>query len=200
MKRVAIYTRVSTSDQNPEMQLKELREFAGKRGFLIFREYMDQTTGKVEKRRKDPSYRELLADAHRKRFDIVLVWKFDRFARSLGALIDALNTFSSLDIDFISCTQAVDTTTPMGKFFFHLVGAFAEFERELILERTRAGLANARSKGVILGRPRNRKIEQSVIELRHQGLSVRKIAAATGRSAAGVRKILKLRTVEAILG
>ncbi len=127
--RVAIYARVSTGEQNPELQLRELRDYAERRGFTVHREYMDQASG----------------DVRRRRFDCVLVWKYDRFARSLGALITALQEFRDLGVDFISHTQAIDTTTPMGRLFFHVIGSFAEFERDVIVERVRAGLANARS-------------------------------------------------------
>lgn len=190
MTRAALYARVSTPDQSPEMQLAELRRYAGARGFQIVREYFDVVTGQVSRKRYAPEYRALLADAHRKRFDVVLVWKFDRFARSLTALIDALQTFSALQIDFISCTQQIDTTTPMGRLFFHLVGSFAEFERELIVERSRAGLANARAKGVRLGRPRHPEVERRVRELKRQGKSLRQIGAVVSRSPANVRTIL----------
>jgi len=190
MKRAALYARVSTADQNPEMQLTELRRYAAQRHFEIVREYCDVVTGKVQRNRKDPDYRALLADAHRKRFDVVLVWKFDRFARSLTALIDALQTFSALQIDFISCTQQIDTTTPMGRLFFHLVGSFAEFERELIVERSKAGLANAKANGVQLGRPRHPDVERRVRELKQRGKSLRQIGRVVSRSPANVRMIL----------
>jgi DNA invertase Pin-like site-specific DNA recombinase len=118
MKLVAIYARVSTSDQNPEAQLIELRSYAAQRNFTVFKEYVDQVTGAVSKRKRAPAYNELLADARRLRFRCVLVWKFDRFARSLVALLDALQTFEHLGIDFVSVTQQIDTTTPMGRLFF----------------------------------------------------------------------------------
>ena len=142
--RVAIYARVSTSEQSPELQLRELRDYAGRRGFVVHREYVDQASGDVRRRKWAPEFDALMVDARRRRFDCVLVWKYDRFARSLGALIAALQEFRDLGVDFISHTQAIDTTTPMGRLFFHVIGFFAEFEREVIVERVRAGLANAR--------------------------------------------------------
>ena len=122
-------------------------------------------------------------------FDVVVVWKFDRFARSITALIEGLKEFQSLGIDFISQTEDVDTTTPMGRLFFHIVGAFAEFERELIVERVNAGLDNARANGVKFGRPRLPG-EDGVLKRYAKGESLGTIATATGRSWHGVRKVL----------
>ncbi len=192
--RVAIYARVSTGEQNPEAQLRELRAYAEHRGFLVTREYIDQASGDVRRRRRAPEFEALMADARRRRFDCVLVWKYDRFARTLGALIAALQEFRDLGVDFISHTQAIDTTTPMGRLFFHVIGSFAEFEREVIVERVKAGLANARAKGKRLGRPvKDPGAADRVVALRANGMSLRVIAAAEGMSASGVRKML-LRT------
>ena len=150
---MAIYARVSTGEQNPELQLRDLRDYAERRGFIVHREYVETVTGDVRRRKRAPEFEAMMADARRGRFDCVLVWKYDRFARSLGALVAALQEFRDLGIDFISHTQAIDTTTPMGRLFFHVIGSFAEFERDVIVERVRAGLANARAKGKRLGRP-----------------------------------------------
>ena len=132
---VAIYARVSTSDQSAESQITALRDFANRRGYTVYREYVDHVTGVVSKRKqgKGTEYQALMHDAKQKRFDVVLVWKFDRFARSLKALIEGLQLFQALKINFISVTQDIDTTTPMGVFFFQIVGAFAELEREMIV-------------------------------------------------------------------
>lgn len=127
-----------------------------------------------------------MADAAHRAFDCVLVWKYDRFARSLAVLVSALQQFSTLGIDFISYTQNIDTTTPMGRLFYHVIGSFAEFEREMIVERVRAGLANARAKGKSLGRPKDRSAELRGVALREQGLSLREIANRENRSASGV--------------
>jgi len=175
---VAIYARVSTGEQSPELQLRELRDYAGRRGFTVHREYVDQASGDVRRRQRAPEFDALMADARRRRFDCVLVWKYDRFARSLGALIAALQEFRDLGVDFISHTQAIDTTTPMGRLFFHVIGSFAEFEREVIVERVRAELANARAKGKRLGRPvRDPGAQARVVALKGEGLSLRQIAA-----------------------
>jgi DNA invertase Pin-like site-specific DNA recombinase len=190
--RVAIYARVSTGEQNPELQLRELRDYAERRGFIAHREYVEKVTGDLRRRKRAPEFEAMMADARRGRFDCVLVWKYDRFARSLGALVAALQEFRDLGIDFISHTQAIDTTTPMGRLFFHVIGSFAEFERDVIVERVRAGLANARAKGKRLGRPvRDPAAEQRVLALkRDEGLSLRQIAAREGLSPSGVRKML----------
>lgn len=189
--KVAIYARVSTSDQNPEAQLSQLREYAAARNFSVHREYVDQVTGAVEKRKRHTAYDELLSDARMLKFRCVLVWKFDRFARSLPALLDALQTFQALGIDFISATQAIDTTTPMGRLFFSMVGAFAEFERELIAERSRMGIESARRKGVVFGRPRDPDVEARIRRLKERGVGIRAIATAVSRSPAGVLRILE---------
>ena len=192
---VAIYARVSTNEQNPEAQLLALREYANRRGFEVYKEYVDHVSGDAERRRakrqSDSAYRALMEDAGRRKFDCVLVWKYDRFARSLSILIAALQQFSSLGIDFISYTQNTDTTTAMGRLFYHVIGSFSEFEREMIVERVKAGLANARAKGRILGRPRNRSAESRILALHKTGLSLRAIAQREHRSASGVLQILR---------
>lgn len=193
MKRVAIYARVSTADQNPDPQLGALMDYAARRGLLVVGQFVDTVTGDLVRRRhakRDPAFQELMKAAFERRFDCVLVWKYDRFARSLSGLVEALQTFAALGVDFISITQDIDTTTPMGRFFFHVIASFAEFERELIVERTRAGLDHARSRGVVFGRPRDRALEARVVELRESGLSLRAIAERVRRSPAGVLKIV----------
>ena len=192
---VAIYARVSTGEQNPEAQLLALREYAARRGFSIYKEYVDRVSGNLERRRakrqNDGAYRELMDEAGRRSFDCVLVWKYDRFARSLSILVAALQQFSTLGIDFIIYTQNIDTTTAMGRLFYHVIGSFAEFEHEMIVERVRSGLANARAKGKSLGRPKDRSAELRIIDLRKQGLSLREIAHREERSASGVLQILR---------
>src|SRR5713101_56414 len=152
--RAAIYARVSTigNGQSPEMQLRELREYCERRGWQIAGEYVDSGISGAKDSR--PELNRLLADAHRRRFDSVVVWKFDRFARSVSHLLRALETFKALGIEFVSLSEQVDTSTPMGKMVFTVLGAVAELERSLIVERVKAGLRNARAKGRRLGRPR----------------------------------------------
>lgn len=196
-RKVAIYARVSTADQNPEAQLVVLRDYAVRRGFTIYKEYVDWVTGDVMKRqrRQKPSaraYHALIHDVNRRVVDCVLVWKYDRFARSLSVLVSALQHFRTLGVDFISYTQDIDTTTPLGQLFFHIVASFAEFERTVIADRVRAGIAHARAQGKILGRPERRPgVGVQMAALRQQGLSLRAIARREGYSPAGVLKILR---------
>src|SRR5262249_55534808 len=152
--RVAIYARVSTSNngQDPTMQTRELREYAERRGWTVAGEYVD--TGISGTKEKRPELDRLMAEAHRRKFDVVAVWKFDRFARSVSHLLRALDTFRVLGIEFVSLSESLDTATPAGRMVFTVLGAVAELERSLIVERVKAGLRNARSKGKHLGRPR----------------------------------------------
>jgi DNA invertase Pin-like site-specific DNA recombinase len=179
----AIYARVSTlNGQNPEMQLRELREYCQRRGWTAALEYVDLgISGAKEKR---PQLDRLLADAHRRHFDAVVVWRFDRFARSVSHLLRALETFRSLGIEFVSLSEQVDTSTPAGKLVFTVLGAVAELERSLITERVRAGIRNARAKGKRLGRPRSGVDVAEIRRLRTQGASWRAVGAALGVSAA----------------
>ncbi len=133
------------------MQTRELVEYCERRGWKVTDEYVDLgISGAKEKR---PELDRMMADAHRRRFDAVAVWKFDRFARSVSHLLRALETFRALGIEFVSLSEHVDTSTPMGKMVFTVLGAVAELERSLIVERVKAGLRNARAKGKRLGRP-----------------------------------------------
>jgi len=169
--QAAIYARVSTSNngQSPEMQLRELREFCERRGWSVSEEYVDVgISGSKEDRAE---LNRLMADAHRRRFDAVVVWKFDRFARSVSHLLRALETFKALGIDFVSLSEQVDTSTPTGKMVFTVLGAVAELERSLIAERVRAGIRNARAKGKRLGRPRIAVDCARIAALRAQGHS-----------------------------
>jgi len=145
--RAAIYTRVSTAAQDPEPQLAALREYVKQRGFVLHKEYVDRVTGdfaKRKKKNKDLAYQELMADVDKRLVDCVIVWKFDRFARSLNVLINALEHFKSVGVDFIIYTQSIDTTTAMGRLFYNIIGSFSDFKRELVVERVNAGLANAK--------------------------------------------------------
>ena len=169
--RAALYARVSTANngQDPTMQTRELREYCQRRGWEIAGEYVDVGISGTKERR--PELYRLLADAHRRRFDAVVVWKFDRFARSVSHLLRALETFKALGIEFVSLSEQVDTSTPTGKMVFTVLGAVAELERSLIVERVKAGLRNARAKGKRLGRPRLVVDRAAIARLRAQGLS-----------------------------
>ena len=173
--RVGIYARVSTTDkgQDPETQLAELREYSRRRGFKVVGEFVDLASGRDDTR---PRYRELLELARRRRVDVVLVWRYDRFARSLSALVNALSDFQARGVDFISHQEDVDTTTPHGKLFFALVSGFAEFESSLISERVRAGMARAKKQKKRISRPPLDDARQGEIrKLQKEGHSLRTI-------------------------
>ena len=153
IKRVALYARVSTlNNQDPEMQVGELREYADRRGWQISEEYIDRgVSGSKESR---PALNRLMTDASSRRFDAILVWKIDRFGRSLKHLVNSLAELAALGVAFTSLRDNRDLSTPSGRLMCHLLAAMAEFERALIQERVRAGIRNARAKGKRLGRPR----------------------------------------------
>jgi DNA invertase Pin-like site-specific DNA recombinase len=148
--RAAVYTRVSTSDQSTDAQRRELLELCGRRQWTI-QEFTDTMTGAAASR---PGLDALMDACRRGRVDVVVVWKFDRFARSSKQLLDALADFDALGIQFVSHQEAIDTTTSLGRFFFQVVAAFAELERSMIGDRVRSGLAAAKARGQTLGRPR----------------------------------------------
>jgi DNA invertase Pin-like site-specific DNA recombinase len=176
MKRICLYARVSTTNhqQDPELQLGELRTYAETRNLKITEEYIDLgVSGSKESR---PALNRLIADARQRKFDAVLVWKLDRFARSLRHLVNALAEFESLGIAFVSLRDNLDLSTPAGRLMFQIVGAMAEFERALIQERVKAGLQNARNKGRRLGRPRVIVDASKIAHLRASGASWRAIS------------------------
>ena len=187
MKTAALYARMSTMDQNCEVQLQDLRRYASQR-FAQYNEYIDVGVSGAQRHR--PQLDALMKDARKRLFGVVLVWKFDRFARSLKHLIESLAEFSSLGIDFVSYTEGVDTTTPTGQLLFHIVGAVAQFEQDLIAERVRAGMAHARAMGKRIGRPRAKVDVEAVRNLRSQGKSLRNIATALGVPISRVRRAL----------
>ena len=173
---VALYARVSTlhGQQDPEMQLSELREYAIRRGLSVHEEYVDKgVSGSKESR---PALNRLMAHAQRCRFDAVLVWKIDRFGRSLKHLVNSLADLSAYGIAFISLRDNLDLSTPSGRLMFQIIGAMAEFERALIQERVRAGLRNAKAKGKRIGRPRQIVNSSKILQLRAEGLPWRTIS------------------------
>jgi len=180
MKRAVIYARVSTLRQDESMQLVDLRELAQRHKWDIVTEYIDRgVTGSKESREE---LDKLMKDAKRKRFDVVMVWRFDRFARSMRHLVTALDEFRVLEIDFVSHQEAIDTSTPIGRVLFGVIAAMAEFERELIRERVKAGLENAKRKGVQLGRHETRFDVDEAIILRKEGVSWGEISKRLGVS------------------
>jgi len=179
-RRVAIYARVSTQDQDPQMQLRELRTYAKLRTFTVAHEFIDHVSGATSER---PELSKLWQAARARKIDTVLVWKFDRFARSTKQLIDALEEFRHLGVDFISITEQIDTSSPMGKAMFTVISAIAEFERSLISERVRSGIAKARAQGKQHGRPKTGvETIKEIKRLRRQGMSLSKIAKQLGVS------------------
>jgi len=177
--RVALYARVSTlNGQNPEVQLAELREYAGQRGWEVAGEYIDEGVSGSKVSR--PALNRLMADAHRRRFAVLLVWKIDRFGRSLRHLVNALADLDALGVSFVSLRDNLDLGTPSGRLMFQVVGAMAEFERALTQERVRAGLRLARSRGKRLGRPRAGVNPEQVSAMRQQGDSWRVISERLG--------------------
>ena len=191
--RVAIYARVSTTNgQSPEMQLSDLREYASRRGWEVFAEYVDNGVSGAKESR--PELNRLMADAHRRHFDVVLCWKVDRFGRSLKHLVNALADLDSYGIAFVSLRDNLDLSTPSGRLMFQIIGAMAEFERSLIQERVRAGLRNAKLRGKKLGRPPLALDCSRIARLRASGASIRTISAQLGVSASTVHKTLQQRT------
>ena len=178
----AIYARVSTLNggQDPTMQTRELEEYCQRRGWEVFDCYIDNgVSGKKDSR---PQLNRMMQDAYERRFSVVVVWRFDRFARSVSHLLRALETFNALGVQFVSLSEQVDTSTPTGKMVFTVLGAVAELERNLIVERVRAGLRHARAKGKRLGRPKKLVDAAQIISLRAAGNSWRTIAKRMGVS------------------
>jgi DNA invertase Pin-like site-specific DNA recombinase len=187
--QVALYARVSTlNNQDPELQLAELRDYAGRRGWEIVEEFIDQGVSGCRESR--PALNRLMTDASRRRFDAVLVWKIDRFGRSLKHLVNALAEFAALGVAFISLRDNLDLSTPSGRLMFQIIGAMGEFERALIQERVRAGLRNARAKGRRLGRPRVIVDAWRIASLREQGRSWSQIKEQTGVSKGTAQRAL----------
>lgn len=180
--RVAIYARVSTVNhgQDVSLQTRDLEQFAQARAWYLVDSYIDVgISGTKDKR---PELNRLMSDAHKRRFDVVLVWKLDRFGRSLRHLVNALAEFESLGISFVSLSDNLDLSTASGRLMFNIIGAMAEFERELIRERVKAGMKNARAKGTRIGRPRVEVDSAQIARLRASGASLRTIAARLGIS------------------
>ena len=172
--RVAIYARVSTKDQSCGLQIRDLKAYCAARKFMIFREYID--AGESGAKNSRPELNNLMADARKRKFDSVVVWRFDRFARSTKHLLLALEEFRSLGIQFISYQENIDTTSPLGQALFTIVSAVAQLERDLIRERVNAGLRHARACGKQLGRPRRIVDRDEIVRLKAEGASLREIA------------------------
>jgi DNA invertase Pin-like site-specific DNA recombinase len=197
--RAAIYARVSTSKQDegnakkrtqsPEMQLRDFHEYAQRRGWEIAGEYVDEGISGAKDSR--PSLDRMMSDAHKRKFDVVVVWKFDRFARSVSHLLRALETFKALGIEFVSLNEQVDTSTPTGKMIFTVLGAVAELERSLIAERVKAGIRTARAKGRRWGRKPVDIDREEVRRLRAADVPFAEIARQLGTSVGSVFRAAK---------
>src|SRR5271169_6645497 len=187
MKRAAIYARVSTNNgQNPEMQLSELRAYCEKRGWEAVGEFVDVGVSGAKERR--PALDRLLILCRKRLVDAVVVYRYDRFARSLRQLVNALEEFRSLGIEFISLQEGVDTSTPNGRLVFGIFASIAEFERELIRDRVKSGIAAARSRRKRLGRPRLTVDAARIASLRDSGASWSAIARYFGLSAGTAKR------------
>ncbi len=187
--RCALYARVSTGEQTVEPQLLQLRQYAEQRGWRIVREFVDAgISGSQDSR---PELDALLKAAHQRKFDVLLTWKLDRLGRSLKHLVNTLADLEKLGVRFVSFTDNLDFTTPGGRLQAHILAAFAQFEKDLIVQRTRAGLLAARKRGVRLGRPRRWVDASQVAHLRQQGYGWKRIARALNCGVGTVLRVAK---------
>ena len=187
MKRAALYLRVSTVDQHPETQVYDLRQMAAQRGYEITQEYTDRISG-VKARR--PGLDNLMQDARRGRFDVVLVWACDRIARSTRHFLEVLDELNRLEIEFVSFREQIDTGGPLGRAIVVIIGAIAELERSLIVERVRAGMRRARLEGRHIGRPSLALDREAICRDRRHGRSIGQIAREHRVSRTTVHRVL----------
>ena len=188
MKRAALYMRVSTLDQHPESQLHDLRQMASQRGYKIVHEFTDKISGTKAKR---PGLDQMMADARRGRFDVVVVWASDRIARSVKHFLDVLDELSRINVEYVSFRENIDTSGPLGRAIIIIVGAVAELERNLIIERVRAGMRRARLEGRHIGRNPLQLDHAGIQRDRCQGQSLRQIAKGYRISTATVQRVLR---------
>lgn len=191
MKRAAFYVRVSTVDQHPETQLRELREYAQHRGLSVVQEaeYVDHGFGGAKARR--PALDRMLEDARRRRFDVLVVWSCDRLARSTKHFLQCLDELDSCDVQFVSLREALDTSGALGRAFLGIVAVLGEMERALLIERVRSGMARARAEGRQIGRARLDVNREEVIHDRRSGMSLTLVAKKHGISRASVCRLMK---------
>jgi DNA invertase Pin-like site-specific DNA recombinase len=189
MKRAVLYVRVSTPDQSIEPQLLDLRQMAAARGYEIVREYSDKLSGTKSKR---PGLDALLSDAQRHRFDVVMVWAFDRMARSVRHFLEVLDELNHLEIEFVSFRESIDTSGPLGRAMVVIVGAIAELERNLIVERVKAGMRRAKLDGRQIGRSRLDMNREQIVRDRRSGMSLTQVAKKHGISRASVCRVMKV--------
>ncbi|WP_348261328.1 recombinase family protein [Telmatobacter sp. DSM 110680] len=188
MKRAVLYMRVSTVDQNPETQLHDLHQMAAQRGYEIVHEYVDRISGTKAKR---PGLDQMMTDARRGRFDVVMVWACDRIARSTRHFLEVLDELSRIEVEFLSFRENIDTGGPLGRAIVVIIAAIAELERGLIVERVRAGMRRARLEGLRIGRAPLTLDREAIRRDRCHGRSIRAIAKEHGISTATVQRVLK---------
>jgi DNA invertase Pin-like site-specific DNA recombinase len=196
MKRVCLYLRVSTDKQTTDNQRKELEGIAHRRGWEVVEVFEDNGVSGSKGRDKRPALDRLLKEASRRKFDVVMCWALDRLGRSLSDLLGIMQHLEACGVDLYIDKQNLDTTTPAGKLLFHVTGAFAEFERDMIRQRVLSGLDRAKKYGTKSGKPIGRpqtpeRTRQEIRDLKDQGVSLRKIAERTGVSLFTVQKVLK---------
>jgi DNA invertase Pin-like site-specific DNA recombinase len=188
MKRAALYLRVSTLDQHPETQLYDLQQMAGQRGYQVIEEYTDRISGAKARR---PGLDALMRDARRGRFDVVLVWASDRIARSVKHFLDVLDELNRLNVEFVSFREQIDTGGPLGRAIVVIIGAIAELERNLIIERVRAGMRRARLEGQHIGRKPLVLDRAAILRGREQGHSLGQLAKSHRVSRATIHRVLQ---------
>jgi len=191
MKRAALYMRVSTVDQHPETQLYDLRQMAAQRGYEVVAEFTDKISGTKAKR---PGLDQMMADARRGRFDVVLVWACDRIARSTRHFLDVLDDLNRIGVEFVSFREQIDTGGPLGRAIVVIIGAIAELERNLIIERVRAGMRRARLEGQHIGRNPLVLDHAAIVRDRQHGQSLRQVAKGHSISTATVQRVLREHT------
>jgi DNA invertase Pin-like site-specific DNA recombinase len=187
MKRAALYLRVSTVDQHPETQLHDLRQMAAQRGLEIVQEYTDRISGAKARR---PGLDQMMADARRGKFDVVLVWASDRIARSVKHFLDVLDELNRIGVDYVSFRENIDTAGPLGRAIIVIVSAVAELERSLIVERVRAGMRRAKLEGRHIGRRPLDLDREAILRDHRLGQSLGKIAREQGISRATVHRVV----------
>ena len=188
MKKAALYLRVSTLDQHPETQMYDLRGLAAQRGFEIVHEYTDRISGAKARR---PGLDQLLADARRGKFEIVLCWAFDRIARSTRHFLEVLDELNHINVEFVSFRENVDTSGPLGRAMVVIIGAIAELERNLIIERVRAGMRRAKLEGRQIGRTPLQVDRVALLRDRESGKSIGDLVIAYQISKASVCRVIK---------
>jgi len=193
MKAAALYLRVSTFDQNPETQVHDLRQMASQRGYQVVEEFTDRISGAKARR---PGLDALMRDARRCRFKVVLVWACDRIARSTRHFLEVLDELNRLNIEFISFREQIDTGGPLGRAVVVIIGAVAELERNLIIERVRAGMRRAKLEGRHIGRKPLELDRAAILRGRQQGLSLGQLAKAHRASRATIHRVLREQTPE----